>query len=199
MILLVAASLLLFHSASGAQNSTVKSLCPLDVVKDVGESKYFSVAYDTCFLFATSIKVTYDKAVANCKDLGGKIVMPKTMYVNDFLLSEIERLPSSDQGSPFWIGMTDRKNEGNMVWEDGTAVKDLSNLVTGAGGVLGSVWGHGEDCVALDPRDGKWHDYRCLKSGLVAKNSKLPYICQFPVSNVLQRFLKVFHPDYHGF
>ncbi|KAK3732698.1 hypothetical protein RRG08_006089 [Elysia crispata] len=108
--------------------------------------------------------------------------MPKTKDINDFLLQEIKKL---EKPQPMWIGMHDKDEEGVMVWEDGSKVDAWGNY-DWANGKLFS----GEDCVALDPHNGKWHDYGCSNSkrgffaaiGLTG-NSKLPFICQFQIKD----------------
>ncbi|RUS80935.1 hypothetical protein EGW08_011316 [Elysia chlorotica] len=176
MMFAIGGVFLFVWSASGA-NLTVDDACPPDALTVVG-SKYFRVRGDYCFLFMTYDKVVYEDARRKCMNNGGTLAMPKTKDVNDFLLEEIKSF-----GNPqtMWIGMHDKVDEGTMVWEDGTEVKDWGNFAWGNGGFFGGA----EDCVGLNP-DGKWHDYGCSNSGILINirikgNAKLPFICQYPV------------------
>ncbi|GFS22448.1 aggrecan core protein [Elysia marginata] len=177
MLLFAVTVLPLLHSVLSA-NVTVFNSCPSDAVKVVG-SDYFQVINDTCYLFLTYESVIYDTAKAKCQANGGNLAMPKTKDVNDFLLQEMQKLK---QRKPMWIGMHDKVEEGTMVWEDGTEVIDWGNYDWANSG----WFGEGEDCVALDPRDKKWHDYGCLQTGLlnkigVSRNAQLPFICQYSI------------------
>ncbi|GFS22444.1 C-type lectin domain family 11 member A [Elysia marginata] len=168
---------LLVQSVLGAK-VTVLNSCPSDAVKVVG-SDHFQVMNDTCYLFLTYEEVTYDAAKAKCQANGGNLAMPKTKDANEFLLQGMNSLK---QLKPMWIGMHDKIEEGTMVWEDGTEVDDWGNYDWANSG----WFGEGEDCVALDPKDRKWHDYGCLQTGLlnkigVSRNAKLPFICEYPI------------------
>ncbi|GFR88025.1 C-type lectin domain family 11 member A, partial [Elysia marginata] len=120
-------------------------------------------------------KVVFEKARLKCKNSGGILAMPKTKDTNDFLIAEMKKL---GHYKPMWIGMHDTVEEGKFVWEDGTDVDDLGNFDWKNG-----LFGGGEDCIALDPRDGKWYDYVCFQKQWfkVTPNHKLPFICQYPI------------------
>ncbi|GFS22417.1 C-type lectin domain family 11 member A [Elysia marginata] len=103
--------------------------------------------------------------------------MPKTKDTKDFLVAELKKLSHFE---PTWIGMHDTVEEGKFVWEDGTDVDHWGNFHWANGGIFGG----GEDCIALDPRDGKWYDYGCFQKQSwlkVTPNHKLPFICQYPI------------------
>ena len=113
--------------------------------------------------------------------MGGTLAMPKTKDVNDFLLQEMKRVRAK---TAMWIGMNDKAEEGTYVWEDGTEVKSWGNMNFFNGGPFGD----GEDCMALNPADKQWHDYKCSVTGFSAtiwplKNDKLPFICQYPIED----------------
>ncbi|KAK3775584.1 hypothetical protein RRG08_000400 [Elysia crispata] len=178
MIVLAAALVLFIQSAFDTNSSIVKS-CPSAAVKTTS-SKYFRVLQDNCFLFMTYDTVAYEIAKTKCQDYGGNLAMPKTKAINDFLVQEMK---SFDKPRPMWIGMHDKViKDRAMVWEDGSHVDSWGNFDWTKDGLFGG----GEDCIALDPNDGKWHDYGCSKTGIlsrlgVAKNTKLPFICQYSV------------------
>ncbi|RUS87726.1 hypothetical protein EGW08_004472, partial [Elysia chlorotica] len=101
---------------------------------------------------------------------GGTLAMPKTEGLNYFLLYQMEKLNIE---KAMWIGMHDK--EGEYVWEDGTEVKPWGNMHFLNGWM-------GEDCVALHPSDGKWHDYMCSGSRIF-ESDRLPYICQYTLKD----------------
>ena len=123
--------------------------------------------------------VVYETAKNKCMRNGGNLAMPKTKDTNDFL---IQTMKTFDKPQPMWIGMHDKDEEGTIVWEDGSKVNAWGNFDWTTGGLFGGA----EDCFALDPNNGKWHDYGCSNTGLlttlmVTRNSQLPFICQYPV------------------
>ncbi|KAK3783912.1 hypothetical protein RRG08_031775 [Elysia crispata] len=105
--------------------------------------------------------------------------MPKTKDINDFLLQEMKNL-NTDQ--PMWIGMNDKEKEGTIVWEDGSKVNAWGNVDSS---IALARLVFGEDCFALNPTDGKWHDYGCSNRGvfIFSGNSKLPFICQYRIKD----------------
>ena len=104
--------------------------------------------------------------------------MPKTKDLNDFLVQEMKDL---DQTEDMWIGMHQRTT-GLMEWEDGTEVADWGNFRVfsqDARFFNGFITiGNGKECVAINPKNGQWRDYRC-ENKFHTRDAKLPYICQF--------------------
>ena len=83
--------------------------------------------------------------------------------------------------------MNDKAEEGMYVWEDGREVKSWGNMNFFNGGPFGD----GEDCMALNPADKQWHDYRCSVTGFLSKmglfkNEKLLSICQYFIADAKQ-------------
>ena len=151
-------------------NYMVDKVCPPDLVRAVGNYYYFRVLNNACFLFVSYQSVPYETAQQICRNSGGSLAMPKTKFVNDFLLGEMKLITSK----PMWIGMHDKVNEGIWMWEDGSKVTSWGNTNYFNDG----LFGHVEDCMALDPMDNQWHDYRCSNFGLLP-NARLNYICQY--------------------
>lgn len=150
----------------------VKRYCPPGALDIVGDH-YFGVYKGTCFLFITYVRVTYHSALRTCGQHNGTLAMPKTKSINDFLVNKMHRM---DERDAMWIGMHDQATEGEMVWEDGDTV-EWDNFDWGVHG----LWGGREDCIALDPDDGEWHDYTCDRpwiSGITTSHLK-PFICQY--------------------
>ena len=119
-------------------------------------------------------RVVYETANKKCQISEGTLAMPKTKDINDFLLQEMKKL-NTDQ--PMWIGMNDKEEEGTIVWEDGSKVNSWGNVY--------SSFLFSGDCYALNPTDGKWHDYGCSNTGffVFTGNSKLPFICQYRIKD----------------
>ncbi|GFS22420.1 collectin-10 [Elysia marginata] len=176
MILCIGGVFLLALAVQCDAQSTVDTVCPPNSVT-LYTRYYLRATNETCFLFRKH-KTTYANAALGCARRKAFLAMPKTKDVNDFLLREMSTF---DELEPMWIGMQDQGEEGRYMWTDGSPVDDWGNFAKGNGGLFGGS----EDCLALDPRDGKWHDYGCNTGGLlgfigISKMAKLPYICQFP-------------------
>ncbi|GFS22427.1 C-type lectin domain family 11 member A [Elysia marginata] len=177
MVLIIGGVFLLAFAAHCSAQS-VRAVCPEDaLIKRKGEYD-FRVKNGTCFLFMASDKVTHDEAELQCMKIGGFLAMPKTKDVNDFLLREMKLL---DKPQPMWIGMHQGLTQGKFVWQDGSDVVDWGNFDWANGGFFGTG---DEHCIALDPGDGKWHDYSCyegfLSSLSLFNTYKLPFVCEFP-------------------
>ncbi|KAH3821446.1 hypothetical protein DPMN_123210 [Dreissena polymorpha] len=84
--------------------------------------------------------------------------------------------------SPVWIGLNDRKNEGQFVWTDGQAV-NYANWLPGH-----VTHGSDEDCVALLPsNNGSWDDFSCGTSGFLGfeRGERHHPLCEFAASQIL--------------
>ncbi|GFR89682.1 neurocan core protein [Elysia marginata] len=154
-------------------NHTVRTSCPRQLVHNYG-AKYFGIFGDTCYQFVTKDSGNYETAWVECLKKRGNLAMPKTKEVNDFLWDEMKRLW---QWSPMWIGMNDKDIEGEWYWEDGSKVVPWDGVMHKH---TDGLFSGGEDCMALDPSDGKWHDYRCEASG-IWRDINLSYICEYPI------------------
>lgn len=101
-------------------------------------------------------------AQVDCEDQGGGLVALHSEQEQAALIQV-----ASDQGLPrdYWIGLSDRDDEGDFQWEDGSDVDYLN-------------WGGGEpndfdeeDCAQLTG-SGAWNDLDC--------GASLAYICRLP-------------------
>ena len=105
--------------------------------------------------------------------------MPKNLELNKYLTDKsynhygvIEEL---------WIGLTDIGNEDKFKWADGSEVA-WTHFAKGNGPTNNWLIKQLEDCVALDPIDGFWHDFLCNDdyfSAVVGSEPKKSYICQY--------------------
>ena len=77
-----------------------------------------------------------------------------------------------------WIGLHDMIAETKFIWEDGSSLntKNFTNWSFNQG-----QENHGEDCVAMEGRHGRWHDKKCIGGIFVDKDDQdlNPYICQY--------------------
>ncbi|RUS87724.1 hypothetical protein EGW08_004470, partial [Elysia chlorotica] len=136
-------------------------------------TRYFSIVNNTCFIFMVHENVSFQTAAKNCNSFGGNLAMPKTKDVNDFLLEEMGKINATES---MWIGLNDKDVEGEWKWMDGTQVQFWNNMEQSNYGL--SIF---EDCVALNPQDRQWHDYRCT----TFLSKKLPYICQYAIDGAV--------------
>ena len=93
---------------------------------------------------------------------------------NNFLLNTFLQIPSDKINREAWTGLSDKENEGEFVWTDGTAPdyknwaaeqpNDEDNKQDCAEIVNGVFWPGGL------PQIGLWNDFQC--------HQKLMYICE---------------------
>jgi len=104
--------------------------------------------------FATN--VNWDDARDKCQEEGANLVMPKTKSINDFLISN---------WNGFWIGVSDKEQEGKFVFVDGTEV------TKGFWGSNNPNNANEQNCVELGAYiRALWDDRGCEK--------ELPFVCQ---------------------
>ncbi len=87
----------------------------------------------------------FEDILVACEELGGHFVTIDSQEENDFLLAA---------GFTTMIGISDRANEGDFVWSDGSPV----DFTAWAGGEPNNLFG--EDCTYLQA-DGTWNDAGC--------------------------------------
>ena len=113
--------------------------------------------YAACFA-----GVTFESAEKGCQALGGRLPVLKSVaeFRHVAYLSEEFGIES------YWIGLTDRDEEGTWKWGDGEPIGyDAWN------GGEPNDYGKGEDCAhAFEGTFGKWNDLPC--------DAELPYLCQ---------------------
>ena len=106
--------------AASSQKSTVKDVCPREVLDSVNHM-YLQVYGGTCFQFVASERRTYQEADDDCLRHGGTLALPKTADLNDFLTTQsFEHYHISDE---IWIGLSDMHDERKFVWEDNTEME----------------------------------------------------------------------------
>jgi len=107
-------------------------------------------------------RVKKKKAVAGCTAMGGRLVSLKTNAERQYVEKNIWKF-----GAPFWVALTDTKEEGKWVWADGDA---LAHEPWARGEP--NDHGGGEDCAAANWRGSKgWNDLPC--------GAKAAFLCEF--------------------
>ncbi|CAC5407409.1 unnamed protein product [Mytilus coruscus] len=141
--------------------------------------RYVHEYLDSCVLFVRD-KKSWQDGRANCRRLGGDLVMVKDASKQSFLLNYL-RLDHWDTDN-IWIGATDQSREGDWRWVDGSKIS-YSQFADGQGnnhnnGFLFANGGN-EDCALIRRDDGgHWHDYPC-KPILGAFGYTYSYACEF--------------------
>ncbi|KAM9214380.1 uncharacterized protein RG961_012868 [Leptosomus discolor] len=103
----------------------------------------------TCYFFSTTTK-PWLAAKDFCIQFGAHLAIVNTKQENKFLASQIM------QNEVAWLGLTDRHQEGNWQWVDGSS---LTRAFWG-NGEPNNVGQDGEDCATLHP-NGFWNDALC--------------------------------------
>ena len=134
-----------------------------------------------CYLFLPG-PIKWDDAVARCEEENSSLVEVETAVEQDALAEEALKKKGDIFG--FWIGMTDRKEEGRWVWQSGKEVNFTAwhgNQPDNRGNNqnCGNIWlgGRGE-------KGGKWDD----ANGMFPQIGNLIYgaICEFKKGGCLK-------------
>ncbi|XP_040846171.1 C-type lectin domain family 17, member A [Ochotona curzoniae] len=103
-----------------------------------------------CYYFSPNTK-TWDGALVFCQENFAHLVIINSKAEQEFV-SKVD-----DSPRVYWLGLSDRKQEGDWRWLDGSPLTI-------------SFWGldepnnsHGEDCASMN-RDGSWNDISCFKN-----------------------------------
>ena len=108
--------------------------------------------------------MSWFKARKYCQDLGAKLVEIDSFEENQAILDEITDKGYNRQKKQFWLGLTDRRQESQWVFEstlEEPGFKNWAFLQPDDGG-----WFAKEDCAYI-MTDTKWNDWNCHKKGYV--------------------------------
>ena len=124
---------------------------------------------DRCYFFGKE-KINFDQAMDACmkKGTGSSLVEIDSKEEQEAISKQLGR---DNKRRDWWIGLTDRKVNGEWKWR--TSGKNLAGGYTNwYPGTLEPSNGWKEDCVRLQRVEDKWfwNDYRCA--------SKYFYICE---------------------
>jgi hypothetical protein len=107
---------------------------------------------------------TYADAETDCVTQGGSLARIPSQTAHDEIRDGAFAVLAAD----FWIGLTDRAEEGTFVWTDGSPLT-FSAWNDGEP----NNWGDGEDCVHLGVwAGGRWNDMAC--------ETAMAYVCALP-------------------
>ncbi|RMH43894.1 MAG: hypothetical protein D6689_03985 [Deltaproteobacteria bacterium] len=107
---------------------------------------------------------TWDEAAAFCAARGGALARVDS----DTQAWRLWRKAQRRAKAKWWIGLTDRAEEGVFAWADGSPV-----TFTAWNGREPDNDACNQDCAAMGERaQGRWHDTHCA--------SRLPFVCRLP-------------------
>ena len=114
-----------------------------------------------CYKFTNNPRRTWRMASKACKANKATLLSIHSSDENDFIHSII-----NIDNKFAWIGLSDLRNEGQFVWEDGTS----GNYRNWRQPTEPNNTGGKEDCAFIS-HDKKWNDVPCSES--------FPYICKY--------------------
>nr|KAG5696177.1 hypothetical protein BaRGS_021662 [Batillaria attramentaria] len=156
--------------------------CPANLHRD----QYLRAFGDSCYEFVLDHKREWPTAEYECEHRHGHLVIIRDEATNEFLFNTLNS-SFHFQGMVF-IGLTDRRVEGQWL-------ADYFNWAHGQPGFGAAL----ENCAAMDPTTGKWHDYYC--EDLLFINNDNAFICEylaavsiddFPADLQRDQYLRVF-------
>ncbi|KAI8491499.1 hypothetical protein Bbelb_306990 [Branchiostoma belcheri] len=103
----------------------------------------------------------YNGARATCSSDGGTLAMPRDAVTNTFLINLKNAV---DNSANFWFGLTDIRQEGRWVWEDGRVLGGFRSWYPGEPDNYGGNQDCGEYMTSANYRN-KWNDERSCPSG----------------------------------
>ena len=106
---------------------------------------------------------TFDDAVAHCAEEDAELVHIQSPAENDW----VRRVAADIRPQDYWLGLTDRAEQGDFRWPDGSDSEGFSRWRGGE-----PNGGDREDCVSLRPQEGAWYDRRC--------SDEVAVICEAP-------------------
>lgn len=126
-----------------------------------------------CYKLFTE-KKTWDAANDDCRNISSHLVKVDSEEENTFLLRTFLQIPKGEVNREAWIGLTDKLEEGEFVWTDGTPAEytnwadeqpnDEDNEQDCGEMANGVFWLDGP------PQIGVWNDFQC--------DENLMYICE---------------------
>ncbi|KAK7093930.1 hypothetical protein V1264_007610 [Littorina saxatilis] len=160
--------LVLASGCALAANYTIDD-CPASIPHD----RHLQVFGDTCYSFMTSHRREFDAAERECESNLGHLVIIRDAATQDFLYNALRH--DLRYNGVVWIGLSDKVNEGQFVWVDGSPAH-YTHWASGQPGILGGL----DDCVGMNiQQQGQWNDYQC-EGFLFISNSHV-FVCEYPL------------------
>jgi len=97
-----------------------------------------------------------------CQDLGAKLVEIDSFEENQAILDEINEKGYHRQKKQFWLGLTDRREEGEWVYESTLKTPAIQNWASQQPDDGG--WFAKENCAYIMTNT-KWNDWSCGNKG----------------------------------
>ena len=108
--------------------------------------------------------MNWESAKEYCQDLGAKLVEIDSARENRAIINEIKRRGFAWQKKQFWLGLTDRRMEGQWVHESTRREPGFENWdiwqPDNGGWPFATL---GEDCAYI-MTNAKWNDWNCKSS-----------------------------------
>ncbi|XP_037788496.1 C-type lectin domain family 4 member E-like [Penaeus monodon] len=136
---------------------SVQGLCP----------EPFESVQNKCYYFELEVSRTWDNCRARCQSLGGDLAILNTCEEFSLLVKHIHisQLEIPDAFS-FFVGGTDRGDEGVWYWVDGSPVKMGIPLWGQTDNVAEPSGGTEQNCATLNKANRYYlHDGECDKNG----------------------------------
>ncbi|KAF1382913.1 hypothetical protein PFLUV_G00148760 [Perca fluviatilis] len=113
--------------------------------------------FSSSFYLLSAEKGSWEKGRQDCRERGADLVVIESSEEQTFLSEFIKK------DTLYWIGLTDRDEEGTWKWVDGTPLT-LKNWRTEQpdNGLGDPQWGE-EDCAHIGPYTAEWNDMSCEK------------------------------------
>ncbi|CAH1264525.1 SFTPD [Branchiostoma lanceolatum] len=139
----------------------LESMTAGDIGCPEGYAKWRGICYK-----AFNVPKNFWQSLLICREDGGTLAMPRDAETNAFLISLGN---SVNNGSNFWFGLHDQREEGSFEWLDGTALGSYTMWAPGQPNNRYSI----EDCVLYSPvysngtyteqREQEWYDSPCIR------------------------------------
>ncbi|XP_028447637.1 CD209 antigen-like protein E isoform X2 [Perca flavescens] len=113
--------------------------------------------FNSSYYLLSAESGSWEKGRQDCRERGADLVVIESSEEQMFLSEFITK------NTWYWIGLTDRNEEGTWKWVDGTPLT-LKNWRTEQpdNGRGDPQWGE-EDCVQVGPTTAEWNDLSCEK------------------------------------
>uniref|UniRef100_A0A0E9XYW6 C-type lectin domain-containing protein n=1 Tax=Anguilla anguilla TaxID=7936 RepID=A0A0E9XYW6_ANGAN len=110
-----------------------------------------------CYYFSTEVKIRQDSH-SDCRDHGAGLVIIESKGEQEFITKHTRE-------HPYWIGLSDLKNEGTWLWDDKTLLQKgfwKSGEPDDHYRTENKTQGNDADCVVTVPDENTWEDTRCF-------------------------------------
>ena len=148
-----------------------------DCVESCKEGSHQEKLGDQCYFWSTVTK-SWQNSESHCQDENGHLAAVTSLEIHNFLMKKVNK---DDKTTWFWIGGSDKGQEGNWEWTDGS----VWNFTIWADQPFNQPTGKGyhQDCLQIYHNgwaQNGWNDNRC--------SSHFLFICSWRVCPGLEFF-----------